>query len=40
MTPTVYQGIPGIRAALVNWRTTAEDVDVVWEEMLQLVAVM
>lgn len=35
MTPTVYQGIPGIRAALVNWRTTDEDVDIVWEEMSQ-----
>lgn len=40
MTPTVYQGIPGIRAALVNWRTTDEDVDLVWEEMSQLIGVI
>lgn len=35
MTPTVYNGTPGIRAALVNWRTTDEDIDLVWEEMMQ-----
>jgi glutamate/tyrosine decarboxylase-like PLP-dependent enzyme len=33
MTSTVYQGVPGIRAALVNWRTTPEDLDIAWEEM-------
>lgn len=33
MTSTVYQGVPGIRAALVNWRTTAKDVAIAWEEM-------
>lgn len=36
MTSTVYQGVPGIRAALVNWRTTERDVEIAWEEM-QLV---
>lgn len=40
MTPTVYQGVPGIRAALVNWRTTEEDVEMVWEEMMQLIGVI
>ncbi len=33
MTPTVYQGVPGIRAAFVNWRTTAEDVDIGWNAL-------
>lgn len=33
MTPTVFKGKPGIRAALVNWRTKKEDIDTVWEEM-------
>lgn len=33
MTPTVYQGVPGIRAALVNWRTTMEDLEIAWGEM-------
>ncbi|MFM9840443.1 MAG: pyridoxal phosphate-dependent decarboxylase family protein [Cyclobacteriaceae bacterium] len=29
MTPTVYKGRKGIRAALVNWRTTEKDVEIV-----------
>lgn len=29
MTPTTYQGRKGIRAALVNWRTSDQDVDLV-----------
>ncbi|ANE51890.1 pyridoxal phosphate-dependent decarboxylase family protein [Flavisolibacter tropicus] len=33
MTPTVYKGVSGIRAALVNWRTTSEDINLVWAEM-------
>ncbi|GAB2516084.1 pyridoxal phosphate-dependent decarboxylase family protein [Spirosoma aerophilum] len=37
MTPTVYQGRAGIRAAFVNWRTTAEDLDVVFGEMVKVV---
>lgn len=36
MTPTIYQGVPAIRAALVNWRTTEEDVELAWEEMLSV----
>ena len=33
MTPTVYQGKPCLRAALVNWRTTAEDVEMAVREL-------
>jgi glutamate/tyrosine decarboxylase-like PLP-dependent enzyme len=36
MTPTFYQGVPAIRAALVNWRTTDEDLELAWEEMLSV----
>jgi len=34
MTPTVYKGIPCIRAALVNWRTGKEDVEIAVHELL------
>lgn len=37
MTATVYQDTPAIRAALVNWRTSAEDVRKTWEEMDAIV---
>lgn len=40
MTATHYAGVPAIRAALVNWRTTEEDVIVVWEEMQRQVAAL
>jgi hypothetical protein len=36
MTATVYQGRPAIRAALVNWRTTAKDVTTVYDIMKEL----
>ena len=36
MTATVYQGRPAIRAALVNWRTTAKDVTMVYDTMKEL----
>ena len=36
MTPTVYKGVPGIRAALCNWRTTTNDIEITWEAMTKL----
>lgn len=33
MTPTMYRGRKGIRAAFVNWRTTGEDIRIAIEEM-------
>ncbi len=33
MTPTVYKGTPGIRAAISNWRTEEKDVEIAWEAM-------
>jgi glutamate/tyrosine decarboxylase-like PLP-dependent enzyme len=39
MTPTVYQGIPAIRAALVNWRTTEADLNSAWKEMEALALI-
>lgn len=38
LTSTVYQGVPAIRAALVNWRTTENDLAIVWEEMKRQAA--
>jgi glutamate/tyrosine decarboxylase-like PLP-dependent enzyme len=40
MTPTVYQGVPAIRAAFVNWRTTGNDLAIVWEEIKQQTAML
>lgn len=36
MTPTVYKGKKGIRAAFVNWRTTQSDVEIVIHELEKL----
>ena len=36
MTPTLYNGKKGIRAAFVNWRTSNEDIDMVTKEMMKL----
>jgi glutamate/tyrosine decarboxylase-like PLP-dependent enzyme len=33
ITPTVYQGQWGLRAAFSNWRTTAADVDRAWRAL-------
>jgi glutamate/tyrosine decarboxylase-like PLP-dependent enzyme len=38
MTPTVYSGKIGIRAAFVNWRTTEKDVEIVFDLMKSLVS--
>lgn len=37
MTPTVYKGTPGIRAAFSNWRTETEDVERAWAAMTQIM---
>ena len=37
LTPTVYQGVPALRAAFSNWATTRTDVDRV-AEMLERLA--
>ncbi|MCM3022669.1 pyridoxal phosphate-dependent decarboxylase family protein [Heyndrickxia ginsengihumi] len=33
MTPTIYHGTPAIRAAFSNWRTSAADVNIIWEAL-------
>ncbi|HZS06926.1 MAG TPA: pyridoxal-dependent decarboxylase [Blastocatellia bacterium] len=33
LTPTVYHGVPGMRAAVSNWRTTRQDIEVSWEAL-------
>jgi glutamate/tyrosine decarboxylase-like PLP-dependent enzyme len=38
MTPTVYNGKKGIRAAFVNWRTAEKDVDIAIAEMKAVLA--
>lgn len=38
MTPTTYDGTPGIRAAFCNWRTTAADVDRAWNALVRCAA--
>jgi glutamate/tyrosine decarboxylase-like PLP-dependent enzyme len=34
-TQTIYKGTPGIRAAISNWRTEKEDMEVAWEILNQ-----
>lgn len=40
MTPTIYQGESGIRAAFVNWLTTQEDIDLTWNDMQDVLSLL
>lgn len=40
MTPTRYNGESGIRAALVNWRTTRADLDAAWDALERAYAAL
>ncbi len=33
LTPTHYKGSPAIRAAISNWRTEAEDIEIAWQAL-------
>jgi glutamate/tyrosine decarboxylase-like PLP-dependent enzyme len=39
-TPTVYQGVPAIRAAFSNWLTQKEDVEIAWTALNEILAKM
>ncbi len=36
MTPTLYNGVWCLRAALVNWQTQQKDLDIAWSELTQV----
>jgi hypothetical protein len=35
-TPTVYKGIPGIRAAVSNWQTEDHDIDITFQALTEV----
>jgi glutamate/tyrosine decarboxylase-like PLP-dependent enzyme len=37
MTPTMYQGIPAIRAAFSNWRTNENDIEIIWNALCEAI---
>ena len=37
MTPTIYNGQKGIRAAFVNWRTTEKDIAIATKLMTEII---
>lgn len=39
MTPTVYNGATGLRAAFVNWRTSEADIGIIFDEMQAAYAI-
>ena len=36
LTPTIYQGIPALRASITNWRTAPADLELAWAAMREL----
>lgn len=38
LTPTQYQGVPAIRAAISNWQTEMSDLKMCWEALLDCLA--
>jgi hypothetical protein len=40
MTPTVYKGKAGIRAAFVNWRTKETDLEIATELMNKIMTTL
>ncbi|NJN55035.1 MAG: hypothetical protein HC804_09935, partial [Anaerolineae bacterium] len=38
LTPTIYQGVPAIRAAFSNWQTTDRDLEISWQALQELAA--
>ncbi|MFC4778284.1 pyridoxal phosphate-dependent decarboxylase family protein [Paenibacillus sp. GCM10023252] len=37
MTPTIYKGVPAIRAAFSNWRTAEKDLEIIWDALIASV---
>lgn len=38
LTPTIYKGIPALRASITNWRTTEQDMEITWQALQRTVA--